>query len=293
LFCPNCGKENVEKAKFCMMCGTNLKNLHYKKQNHEKKIKSNRNKETSNFNLLNKFNNKIKQSRENSKRKKEEKLKVLNDNINYIKSALDNDLKEYKNYLINKTSFEANLKDEYDINVAYLAKDIEDTIFEKTLTREGFCGTITFYEGIIRLLPGEKGKTTDISYHAIRKIKFQRDNIRLEHCNSANLEDMPFNAIEVTFYLHDGNFGTIRIFHHMNNGQYNTTYMELYDDKYLKNLLELNRNKDKTAVLDLYEYAWNIGYDIDLTLKNHIKNLFKDKFNENNLSVIIEDNFKS
>lgn len=291
MFCPDCGKENIEKANFCMECGTKLENQQNKKQNKEKEIKSNNRKENGKFGVVNKFTNKIKQSRENSRRKKEEKLKVLYDNINNIKSELDNDLKEYENYLVGKTSFEASLKDEFDYNVVHYDKNTKDAIFEKTLIRKGFSGTITFYDGLIRLLPSEKGITTDIPYHDIRKIEYKRDNIRLKHCDSANLDVMPFNGFNVTFYLHDGNFGTIRIFHDMNNGQFNTTYMSLYERKYLKKLLELNREKDKTAVLDLYKYAWNIGYDIDLTLKNHIKNLFEDKFNENNIEVIIEDKF--
>lgn len=254
------------------------------------KMKNQLNTNKGNINVISKLTNKFKESRENSRKKKEEKQNAINENINQIKYELKTILNEYEEYLIDKNNFRANLSSEYDYNIVHYAKNYKDTIFEKKLTREGFCGNITFLENYFRLLPTEKGKTTDIPYHAIRKIEYKNYYYKLKHCDSAKLDSMPFIGIDITLYLHDGNFCTINIFHSMNYPEISgDEYSFLYEKKYLKKLLELNRNKDKTLVLDLYKYAWNIGYEMNLTLKNHIKSIFDEKFNKNNVSVN-EDN---
>lgn len=319
MFCPNCGYENVTKSNYCMSCGTNLGIYNFEDEENDEMIDDkhsneinyfdiitkksnstlNESKETKRINKKNKsqsnvfksFKTKLSDSREKSRERKAVKIQAIYDNINNVKSELKEISEDYNNNLENKTCFRTNLEDEFQIDIVYYnPKNINKSIYDKKITRKGFRSNMEFFDSYLQLLPIKEGVTTNIPYHTIRRIEFHKSYYELSNCNSAELAFIPFRGIEIVIYFHDGNKCTLFIFNEVTLKEYDScSFAELYNRKYLDQLLELNKNKDKKPVLDLYQYTWNIGYHINLSLKNRIKSLFEAKFIENNVSVAIDD----
>ena len=144
------------------------------------------------LNIFKTINNKIKDSKEKSRQKEEEEIKLLKYKIKERTLEFNKILEDYENYVKDKRSFYILLK---DINLY----DI-------------YYGTMTFYENHVELLPINEGKTGLIPYNKIRKVKIEKCKIKSPEKFLFTDLSISFDGIFISLYLHSGEVHVIKVF---------------------------------------------------------------------------------
>lgn len=237
MYCVNCGKEFFSSDKFCRFCGKPIKKVKKISKNLNNNDLESKNKDF--FSSFSKIKPNIKQRIKNREKKKEEELKSVNQTINEINNELLYVLKEYKEYLKDKTRFHIHLEEVSDSKINYNpevinkhssttklgatliggalgyaatsgVKTVYRSNFENNLIRKGYDGNLTFYEDYIELLPKNEGETFIIPFEEIRKVRIEKPHILMP--KDIGIDHYFLEGIFIRLYLHNGEEFRINIF---------------------------------------------------------------------------------
>ncbi len=272
--------------------------------------------------------------KEKKEREKAEKRRELSIQIEEFNQKLKNILKEYQSYVKVSKSFYMQLEEDstpqivyhQEIRnkhgsvtkmgatlvggvVGYAATSGVKTVYQPELKvdvhREGFYGTITFYESYIELIPEEKGPTYRIPFDSIRKIKIEvyepkkldpTRPMRLTVDLSSGLH--PYGGVALRIYTHHGDLLLIKIYNTVisSKGMYNGVYgraKSSVDHEGFLNFFSyydiVKRCEIQSLVSDLtkideelaFKFCENyleIGYLMSETLGKHLEELFGQEF---------------
>ncbi len=273
-------------------------------------------------------------NKEKKEREKAEKRREISIQIEEFNQNLEKILTEYKSYVKVRKSFYMELEEDSDPQivynpeirnkhgsvtkmgatlvggiVGYAATSGVKTVYHPELKvdvhREGFHGTITFYNDYIELIPEEEGPTFRIPFDSIRKIKIEvykpkkldpTRPMRLTVDLSSGLH--PYNGVALRIYTHKGDLLLIKIYNTVTSskGMYNYDYGRVESsvdhDGYLnffsyydtvkrweiQSLVSDLKKIDEELAFKFCENYLEIGYLMNEALGKHLEELFGQEF---------------